>query len=274
MDIKNLRVIDDSLKNNDNFVEYQESDYVYKEQINFLGLFLIMLSIVIFFIVAACITENAFLCMFLVVLIIIICLACYMKKQEDLKLELVKLEQNLKTHNKNYYLKTFVEKVLNNLGNISKDVTIHDFDNGCYKLIINDETKQIHFVQLSWDLTKQNVNELIRSYNYSDILKYEITDNSTSEQFATSVTDSNIDNALLGAAVSKVLVKDPTVGAIIGSNAKRVTNTTFTTVKTLNYQIDIFLNKLDNSIISIETPFKPVINNIVSALEFIINNKV
>lgn len=269
MDIEQLKQIDRNLKNNNEFVEYNKKNYIVdNNEWQQAGTAFLITIISVFFGVLCGISE--FGCTVLGIVTMIISALILTTKTSSQKIELSTLEQNLITHNKNYYKNIFVKNTLKKFGNINKEVTFQDSDYGCQKLIANEDTRQLHLLRLSWNLKKYDVKENIQSCNYSEIIKYEVIDNSTSKQIATSVTSSNSDKALVGAVISKILIDDATAGAVIGSSSQKTTQTTYKTLKTNSYQINIFLNKLEDSLISFETSFKSKVPDIISILEYVI----
>ena len=70
-----------------------------------------------------------------------------------------------------------------------------------------------------------------------------------------------------------LLIGNSTTGAIIGGSGKRTTETTYKTSVKNDYQIVIYLNSLDCSTITINTPYRNKVNDIISLLEYILHNR-
>ena len=73
--------------------------------------------------------------------------------------------------------------------------------------------------------------------------------------------------SVIGTVTSQILIDNPTVGAIIGASGEKTTKE----MKDEEYQINIYLNKLDNSLITINYLQKNKVNEIISVLEYILN---
>ena len=111
----------------------------------------------------------------------------------------------------------------------------------------------------------------VHQANYSEILRYSFLDKSTSTQVATSTTSSNSGKALGGAIASQVLIGNATAGAVIGGSGQRTTETTYKTKVNNKYQITIYLNRLQDSVLTINLTSGNTTNEIISTLEYILN---
>ncbi len=185
------------------------------------------------------------------------------------------LKNKIKAHNntlfKNYIAKTLKE---NNIQNISKEIIIQSSNYCSEKVLIDDENKTFNIVKFTMP---KNINDTssysIQKAKYSEILRYSFLDKSTSTQVATSTTSSNSKKALGGAIVSDLLIGDATAGAVIGGSGARTTETTYKTKIINKYQITIYLNKLQDSVITINLESGNITNQIISTLEYILRNK-
>lgn len=158
-----------------------------------------------------------------------------------------------------------------NIKNINKEILIASGRYNYKAILIDDENKT--FSNVAIRITKSGNRYCnISQAKYSEILKYSFFDKSTSTQVATSTTSSNSGKALGGAIISKALVGNATVGAVIGGNGKRTTETTYKTTVYNNYQIIIYLDRLEDSTITIDLTSSDIANKIVSSLEYIINS--
>ena len=110
-------------------------------------------------------------------------------------------------------------------------------------------------------------------FKYKDIIRYELIDESTSQLISSSsITSSNVGKSVGGAIISGALLGNPTVGAVIGNSGKRTTETKYKTKTVQSYILNIYLNKLDNSIVKIKSNSRDKISEIISVLEYIQNN--
>lgn len=73
--------------------------------------------------------------------------------------------------------------------------------------------------------------------------------------------------------MSGLLFNEATTGAIIGASGKKSTETISKTVVDTLYQIVIYLNSLENSLLTIDTKSRDRVNEIVAVLEYIIRNQ-
>lgn len=141
------------------------------------------------------------------------------------------------------------------------------------KFIINDIDKIFGYIHYEINETNGNEKYYLNTATYNELLDYEVIDKTTLTQIATSKTSSNSGKAIGGAIVSNLLFGNATVGAVVGGSGARTTETTTKTNKDENYQINIYVNNLQNSIIKIETTSREVISEIISILEIIISQK-
>ena len=138
---------------------------------------------------------------------------------------------------------------------------------------MNDDNKNLVYYKLEFNACKSKFSGVIQKVDYKNIIKYELIDNSITSQTATSITSSNAGKALGGAIISDLLIGNSTTGAIIGRSGKRTTETTYKTSVKNDYQIVIYLNSLDCSTITINTPYRNKVNDIISLLEYILHNQ-
>ena len=73
--------------------------------------------------------------------------------------------------------------------------------------------------------------------------------------------------------MSGLLFNEATTGAIISASGKKSTETISKTVVDTLYQIVIYLNSLENSLLTIDTKSRDRVNEIVAVLEYIIRNQ-
>lgn len=178
-------------------------------------------------------------------------------------------------HNKKVY-NNLMKSELNRHGinNFTREVSIYHFDFVKDESIgINDDEKYFAYYKFSLDYSTGKPVSNIKKFNYKDLIRYDLIDNSTTTQTATSITKSNAGKALGGAAIAGLLFNNATAGAIIGGSGQRKTETTFKTSVKNSYQIVIYLNSLEDPIITINTGSRNKVNEIISMLEYILRNQ-
>lgn len=185
------------------------------------------------------------------------------------------LQNKVIEHNKNVYnnlLKSELED--NKIDNLTKELSIYHWDFHQEEVLgVNDDNKYLAYYKLEFNAFKSKFSGIIQKVDYKNIIKYELIDNSTTSQTATSITSSNAGKALGGAIISDLLIGNSTTGAIIGGSGKRTTETTYKTSVKNDYQIVIYLNSLEYSTITINTPYRNKVNDIISLLEYILHNQ-
>lgn len=185
------------------------------------------------------------------------------------------LKKKIDEHNKNVYdnlLKS--ELMANEIDNLTKEISIYHWDFAQEEVLgVNNDNKYLAYYKLGFNSSTSKFYGIIQKVDYNNIIKYELIDNSTTSQTATSITSSNAGKAFGGAIATGLLLDDATTGAIIGSSGQRKTETTFKTTVKNSYQIVIYLNSLENSTITINTTYRNKVNEIVSILEYILRNQ-
>lgn len=196
------------------------------------------------------------------------------EERDKINKTLVELQKQIKEHNTNLF-KNYINKTLkeNNI-HVNKEIVLESSGYCKEKVLIDDENKTFNIVKFTMPKNMEDSSSCsIKQAKYSEILRYSFIDKSTSTQVATSTTSSNSKKALSGAIVSDLLIGDATAGAVIGGSGARTTETTYKT-KTINkYQITIYLNKLQDSVITINLESGNITNQIISTLEYILRNK-
>ena len=171
------------------------------------------------------------------------------------------LQNKVNEHNKNVYNNLLqTELVANKIDNLTKELSIYHWEFHQEEVLgVNDDNKYLAYYKLEFNSFTSKFSGVIQKVDYNNIIKYELIDNSTTSQTATSITSSNAGKAL--------------GGAIIGGSGKRTTETTYKTSVKNDYQIVIYLNSLDCSTITINTPYRNKVNDIISLLEYILHNQ-
>lgn len=176
-------------------------------------------------------------------------------------------------HNVQLFKQKYNEYV-NAYGVVTKMVICKELPENIEKLLVYDDKKELLYVNMIFDKFLATTKHEIISCSYNEVLRYELIDKTTSQLIGnSSTTSSNVGKAIGGAIATRLLFGNGTIGAIIGSSGKKNTNTTYQTKTTEKYILNIYLNKLDNSIIKIETDNRNIISNIISIVEYIINSK-
>lgn len=185
------------------------------------------------------------------------------------------LKEKIDKHNQNIYdnlLKS--ELTANGIDNFTKEISLHHWDFVKDEVLgVNDDDKYLAYYNLEFNSLTCKFAGIVQKVEYCNIIKYELIDNSTTSQTATSITSSNTGKALGGAIISDLLVGNSATGAIIGGSGQRKTETTFKNSVKNFYQIVIYLNSLENSTITINTKYRNKVNDIISILEYILRNQ-
>ncbi len=286
MDIEQLRAIDRDLKNRNEYVYFKHEDYKEKEGNSSLaGWTFVILATFFGFLCFLMAQEGEsvdFGGVFGVTVILsgaISSLLYWITTPHFQNEELKEMKAHLDQHNRAYvssYMENWKNEQLKEFTNIDKEIEILNkhttYWNEIKKIIIDDNSKMFHYLQLGWHTTKLETNKNLKSCQYSEILKYEVVDKTTSKQIATSTTSSNSGKALGGAIIGELLFDEAAAGAVVGGSGKRTTNTTYETKYSRNYDVNIFLDRLNDSIIKINTKSKDKVSEIVSVLEYILKS--
>lgn len=195
--------------------------------------------------------------------------------QLPMQTKLSEMRTNLDEHNmqilKNRIVDIYSE---NGFGTISKEIILDDIRRFTYSsqtIIVDDIVKTfgyftLHFNSYSGKCDKEE----IKSCQYKDVIRYEVIDKTTSTQIASSQTSSNVGKAIGGAIVSELITGEAVSGAVIGSSGGRNSKTTYKTTKKENYDVILYLNRLNDSIITINTNDREKLSEIISVLEYIL----
>ena len=191
----------------------------------------------------------------------------FIKKARRIKLK-------IDEHNENIFYKLLTSELCNNgIYKLTKEIEIYKTDCKKETIGVNDNEKYLAYYNFTLNSSTGKTSATVQKVNYKDLIRYELIDNSTTTQTATSITSSNSGKAIGGAIVTGLLIDDATTGSIIGGSGKRKTETTFKTSVKNSYQIVIYLNSLENSTITINTTYRNKVNEIVSILEYILRNQ-
>lgn len=191
----------------------------------------------------------------------------FIKKARRIKLK-------IDEHNENIFHKLLTSELCNNgIYELTKEIEIYKTDCKKETIGVNDNEKYLAYYNFTLNSSTGKKSATVQKISYKDLIRYELIDNSTTTQTATSITSSNSGKAIGGAIVTGLLINDATTGAIIGGNGERKTETTFKTSVKNSYQIVIYLNSLENSTITINTTYRNKVNEIVSILEYILKNQ-
>lgn len=256
MNIYELRKLDKELINRRNeYIDFNPKDYEASSlgiTIGFLcGLFLIFMSLC-----------SASIIPFIIALF---CFTCPYQSYNSTQKELNDLKNNIFFHNNNYNLnQKFIEKY----GMYNKELFTRSTKFSIEKIFIYDEQKKFYYVRLFWNKKYHIETPTIIFCDFSDILRYEFVDKTSSKTTATSTTESNSGKALGGA----LLLGE--TGAIIGAAGERRTETEYKTEYKYSYDINIFLNRLNDAIIKVNTNSRNIASEIISVLEYILKQNI
>lgn len=193
---------------------------------------------------------------------------------EDFIKKARKIKLKIDEHNENIFHKLLTSELCNNgIYELTKEIEINKTDCKKETIGVNDNEKYLAYYKFTLNSSTGKKSATVQKISYKDLIKYELIDNSTTTQTATSITSSNSGKAIGGAIVTGLLIDDATTGAIIGGSGERKTETTFKTSVKNSYQIVIYLNSLENSTITINTTYRNKVNEIVSILEYILRNQ-
>lgn len=254
-----------------NFIPYGEADFWGEKQYTdtgFLGkypilLFIIILATFYYF------SRNLTLSIIFSIIITIKSSGRLIRRSDDesASIEIDDLKNRILNHNQKFF-NNFIDEKLNilKIETVDKEIILNNNTRHYQyeKILINDTNHNLAYIKLAIVNTtgEQKVHELIK-VNYSEILKYDLVDKGTREL----ITGSSMQQSVIGAVTSQILIDNPTVGAIIGASGEKTTKE----MKDEEYQINIYLNKLDNSLITINYLQKNKVNEIISVLEYILN---
>lgn len=204
--------------------------------------------------------------------IITTAIVCNLKNEEQQRIEDKKFQ--IKKQNKSLfaaYVKNLIKK---QVGENAKIICIVEKSEMCIQAGISDDTKKFVYIKSIFNANSATTKDDINICNYNDILKYELIDNSTSQLISSSsTTNSNAGKAVLGAVAGGILFGEAGAGAVVGASGKRTTQTQYETKITNKYTLNIFINKLNDSIISLTTQDRDKISEVISLLEYALNNK-
>lgn len=224
-------------------------------------------------------TDNEFFIFFTQIIAIWVAIKTFKEHSvsQELKEKIQNLQEKVEKHNKkvyNYALKTMLQK--KGITKVRQEITLSQW---WYvseeKFGVDNDEKAIIYYKFCFQASTSSASpsSFIKKVPYKDIIKYEVIDNSTTTQTSTSITSSNSGKALGGAILSDLLVNNATVGAIIGGSGARITETTYKTTVKNSFQIVIYLNSLEDSIITINTTDRDRLKGIVSILEYALRNQ-
>lgn len=265
------------LKDEDKFIKINDEDFVTTD--NTVVCCIIGAMIGIFWAFIANDTEGFFFIFILVFKVIIGAIAiCTIgnnitsSSNGDKEEKIKKLKSEILAHNDKVFENYKKERlVFYNIKKISKEIMIYACRNEYTGVLIDDENKMFSYVSVSMSSKTGVKSCTVHQANYSEILRYSFLDKSTSTQVATSTTSSNSGKALGGAIASQVLIGNATTGAVIGGSGQRTTETTYKTKVINKYQITIYLNRLQDSVLTINLTSGNTTNEIISTLEYILN---
>lgn len=224
-------------------------------------------------------TDNEFFIFLTQILAIWVAIKTFKEHSvsQEFKEKVQNLEEKVEKHNKevyNYALKAMLEE--KGVSKLRQEITLSQW---WYvseeKFGVDNDKKAIVYYKFSFQASTGGASpfSFIKKVPYKDIIEYEVIDNSTTSQTSTSITSSNSGKALGGAILSDLLAANATVGAIIGGSGARVTETTYKTTVKNSFQIIIYLNSLEDSTITINTPDRDRLKGIVSILEYVLRNQ-
>lgn len=156
---------------------------------------------------------------------------------------------------------------------LTKEIEIYKISRTKEAIGVNNNEKYLAYYRFMLNSSTGEISATVHKINYDDFIKYEFIDNSTTTQTATSLSSSNSKKAIGGAIATGLLIGDTATGAIIGGSGQRKTETTFKTSVKNSYQIVIYLNSLEDSIITIDIGSRNKLNEIISLLEYILRNQ-
>ena len=264
------------LKDKDKFIKINDADFVVMDYTIFYGIVGAVIGVVWAFIAN---DTNGFFFPFVLVFkvmvgFIVFCIVGYSitsSSNVDKEKKIKKLKSKVVAHNITVFNKYKKERLaFYNIKKVSKEIRIDACDFGYTGVLIDEENKTFSYISIGMSKTGGK-SCTVHQANYSEILRYSFLDKSTSTQVATSTTSSNSGKALGGAIASQVLIGNATAGAVIGGSGQRTTETTYKTKVNNKYQITIYLNRLQDSVLTINLTSGNTTNEIISTLEYILN---
>lgn len=181
------------------------------------------------------------------------------------------IKQKIMKHNEIVFNKLLTSELhKKGICELTKEIEIYKISRTKEAIGVNNNEKYLAYYRYS---STGEIFATVQKINYDDFIKYEFIDNSTTTQTATSLSSSNSKKAIGGAIATGLLIGDTATGAIIGGSGQRKTETTFKTSVKNSYQIVIYLNSLEYSIITINIGSKNKVNEIISILEYILRNQ-
>lgn len=223
------------------------------------------------------VSENIMATVNIVLFILLILAVIFVPKfivpSKNMRKQAKELEQKIKTHNEEVYNKFIANELKNNF---NKEIKLHGdtmYSKQIESFGINTDEEYFAYYKISIHLSTGKKSSIVKKAYFKDIIRFEVIDKSTSKQIAQSSTSSNSGKAIGGAIVSGLLFDEATTGAIIGASGKKSTETISKAVIDTLYQIVIYLNSLENSLLTIDTKSRDRVNEIISVLEYIIRNQ-
>lgn len=184
------------------------------------------------------------------------------------------IKQKIMKHNEIVFNKLFTSELhKKGICELTKEIEIYKISRTKEAIGVNNNEKYLAYYRFMLNSSTGEISATVQKINYDDFIKYEFIDNSTTTQTATSLSSSNSKKAIGGAIATGLLIGDTATGAIIGGSGQRKTETTFKTSVKNSYQIVIYLNSLEDSIITINIGSKDKVNEIISILEYILRNQ-
>lgn len=215
--------------------------------------------------------------LFILLILAVIFVPKFIVPSKNMRKQAKELEQKIKTHNEEVYNKFIANELKNNdITNFNKEIKLHGdtmYSKQIESFGVNTDEEYFAYYKISIHLSTGKKSFIVKKAYFKDIIRFEVIDKSTSKQIAQSSTSSNSGKAIGGAIVSGLLFDEATTGAIIGASGKKSTETISKTVVDTLYQIVIYLNSLENSLLTIDTKSRDRVNEIVAVLEYIIRNQ-
>lgn len=215
--------------------------------------------------------------LFILLILAIIFVPKFIVPLKNMRKQAKELEQKIKTHNEEVYNKFIANELKNNdITNFNKEIKLHGdtmYSKQIESFGVNTDEEYLAYYKISIHLSTGKKSPIVKKAYFKDIILFEVIDKSTSKQIAQSSTSSNSGKAIGGAIVSGLLFDEATTGAIIGASGKKSTETISKAVIDTLYQIVIYLNSLENSLLTIDTKSRDRVNEIISVLEYIIRNQ-
>ena len=215
--------------------------------------------------------------LFILLILAVIFVPKFIVPLKNMRKQAKELEQKIKTHNEEVYNKFIANELKNNdITNFNKEIKLHGdtmYSKQIESFGVNTDEEYLAYYKISIHLSTGKKSPIVKKAYFKDIILFEGIDKSTSKQIAQPSTSSNSGKAIGGAIVSGLLFDEATTGAIIGASGKKSTETISKAVIDTLYQIVIYLNSLENSLLTIDTKSRDRVNEIISVLEYIIRNQ-